>query len=177
LSDDEVRRLLAAVDTGDGEAARRDAALIRLMLGTGLRLSSALSLTSDDVDTVRNEISVRKVKNDAPLVLPIGSAVSRELRTWLRTVRTVRTVFLFAGPSGQPLTRRQAGRRIEIWAAEAGLARRATAHSFRHTFGQRLYARSRDLLVVQAGLGHASVQSSTIYARLDRAALRAALAN
>src|SRR5262249_23947191 len=79
LSDTEVAPLLAAVAQGDAAAARRDEALVRLLLNTGLRLSSALNLRPDDVDLERAEIRVRRAKNDAPLVLPLSRAAVRDL--------------------------------------------------------------------------------------------------
>lgn len=174
LTDEEVRRLLAAVDAQDTPASRRDAALIRLLLGTGLRISSALALRPRDLDLEAGEIHVLSVKGGQPLVLPISRVVARELRAYLRTLPKD-TVLLFNGSPGRPLTRRQAAKRLEKWAKAAGLGGRATCHGCRHTFATGLYRRTRDILVVQAALGHASVESSAIYARVDRAGLRAAL--
>lgn len=173
LSDDEVRRLLAAVDSHDTPAARRDGALIRLMLGTGLRVSSALALRVEDVDFAAGEIRVLHVKGGQPLALPVSRVVARELRAYIEREKI--HGLLFEGQDGRPLTRRQAASRIGDWAVAAGLAGKATCHSLRHTFGTRLYRRTRDILVVQAALGHASVESSAIYARVDRAGLREAL--
>jgi len=50
-----------------------------------------------------------------------------------------------------------------------------SAHSFRHSFAMKVYAASNDLQVTQAALGHASIVSTTIYARVDREKLRAAV--
>jgi len=172
LSDDEVRRLLAAVDAGDGEAARRDAALVRLLLGTGLRLSSALALTTDDVDLARGELQVRKTKGDAPVILPLSHAAVRDLRGYLRGRDGG---YLFPGDAGQ-LTRRQAGRRIEEAAERAGLHGRASAHVLRHVFACRLLkATGGNLPLVQQALAHRSIASTTIYARTEHGALRTAL--
>jgi site-specific recombinase XerD len=84
---------------------------------------------------------------------------------------------LFPGTDGRPLTRRQAGRRIARWARTAGLAGRVSAHALRHTLATRVYGKTRDILLVQAALGHRSVSSSAVYARADEPALRAALTN
>jgi site-specific recombinase XerD len=172
LSDEEVRRLLAAVDAGESAAARRDAALVRLLLGTGLRLSSALALTTDDVDFARGELQVRKNKNDAPVVLPLSREAVRDLRAYLRGHDGN---YLFPGDDG-PLTRRQAGRRILDAAQRAGLRGRCSAHVLRHAFACRLLkATGGNLGLVQQALAHRSIASTTVYARVEAGALRAAL--
>ena len=173
LSDPEVERLLAALDGQAGEAARRDGALVRLLLHTGLRLSSALHLRVEDVDLRRAELHVRTTKNDEPVVLPLGPAAARDMNSYLRGARDG---YVFPGEDG-PLTRRQAGRRIEAVAARAGLRGRATAHALRHTFACGLLRKAGgNLLVVQQALAHRSLSSTVTYARLGEGALRAALA-
>jgi integrase len=160
------------VDAGDGEAPRRDAALVRLLVNTGLRLSSALNLRVEDLDLARGELHVRKAKNDAPVVLPLSRAAARDLRMHLRRCGDG---YLFPGDDG-PLTRRQAGRRIEEAAERAGLAGRASAHVLRHVFACRLLkATGGNLPLVQQALAHRSIASTTIYARVEAGALRAAL--
>lgn len=172
LSEPEVERLLAALDGRSGPAARRDEALVRLLLHTGLRLSSALALRVEDVDLGRGELHVRTTKNDAPVVLPLGQEAVRDLQAYLRGARDG---YVFPGEDG-PLTRRQAGRRIEQAAARAGLRGRASAHVLRHVFACRLLRRTGgNLPLVQQALAHRSISSTTIYARVEVGALRAAL--
>jgi len=173
LSDDEVARLLAAVDAGDGEAGRRDAALVRLLLNTGLRLSSALALATDDVDLARGELHVRKTKNDAPVLLPLSREEARDLRSYLRSISTT---LLFPGANGAPLTRRAASKRIEAAAERAALSGKCSAHVLRHVFACRLLkATGGNLPLVQQALAHRSINSTTVYARVEAGALRAAL--
>ena len=172
LSKDEVRRLLAAVDAAKGSLARRDGVLIRLMLGTGLRLSSALALRVEDLDPDHGEILVRRVKGDRPTVLPISRRVARILATYTGS-RTDGPVF--RNSYGHSLGNRDAGRRIAAWADKAGLAGKAHAHAFRHSHAMALYRQTRDLGVVKEALGHASLSTTQVYARADQRALRAAL--
>ncbi len=173
LSEDEVGRLLKALDAGKGVAAARDRALVRLLLGTGLRLSSAIGLRVEDVDLRRGELRVTRVKNDRPITLPISREVGRGLRGYLQTVPKGP---LFPGSGDDTLTRRQAGRRIEEAATAAGLRGRASAHVLRHVFACRLLkATGGNLPLVQQALAHRSVASTTIYARVEAGALRAAL--
>jgi integrase/recombinase XerD len=172
LSDGEISRLLAAIDGSDDPLAARDGALVRLMLGTGLRLGSALGLHVDDVDLRTRTLTVHRVKNAAPFDLPISAEVTRGLRSHLRSCDGD---WLFAGRGGGPLTTREAGYRLRRWARVAGLEGRATAHALRHTYAQRLYDRTSDIVLVRAALGHRCLSSSTAYARVGGQALRAAL--
>ena len=173
LSDDEVHRLLAVADARPGRAARRDRMLVRLMLGTGLRLGSALGLRVQDVDLERGELRVLRTKGDAPLTLPVSRQVARELRAYLGGA-TAGPVF--PGAAGRVLTGRQAGRRIAELARAAGLAAKASAHVLRHVFACRLLKDTGgNLPIVQQALAHRSIASTTVYARLEGSALRAAL--
>ena len=168
LSDDEIARLLGAIDESDDPLAARDGVLVRLLLGTGLRLGSALGLRVEDVDLRARTLSVRRAKNAAPFDLPISDEVARLLRG--RDAGWV-----FPGRGDGPLTTREAGYRLRRWARESGLEGRATAHALRHTFAQRLHDRSGNLLLVQAALGHRCLSSSAVYARATEGAVRAAL--
>ncbi len=72
------------------------------------------------------------------------------------------------------ISTRQAQRRLAEWLAKAGITGKS-AHSLRHSFATGLLARTGDLRLVQAALGHASIVSTTIYTGVDRVRLRAAV--
>jgi site-specific recombinase XerC len=172
LTDDEQRRLLEVLD-GDGSyEARRDAALVRVMLGTGLRLSSALALRFEDVDLVAREVTIRSAKGDRPDRLPISREVTRVLTDWIGE-RTEGA--LFCSRSGWSLCPRHVQRRFRKAIEAAGITRAASPHSLRHSFATRLYARTGDLGLVQAALRHRSIASTMVYARVDGERLRAAI--
>jgi integrase/recombinase XerD len=73
------------------------------------------------------------------------------------------------------MTRRHAERRFRVWVEKAGIRRRASPHSLRHTFATRLYARTADVLLVREALLHKSITSTLIYARADAERLRRVL--
>lgn len=115
---------------------------------------------------------MRKSKGDRPLVVILG----REIREHLgRFLAGLTSGPVFPGKDGQPITSRHAGRRLQYWCARAGIEARVSPHVLRHCFGMRVYARTGDLLLTQAALGHASIASTCVYARADRERLRAAL--
>jgi site-specific recombinase XerD len=159
LSDAEVERLLEVAAKGEA----RDEFLVRLLLATGLRLSEALALEVEDVDLGRGTLAVRRAKNDRPRVAYVPAELGARLAAWVEG----RDGRLFA------VSARHAQRRIGEMAREAGVT--ASAHSLRHTTATRIYARTRDLGVVQRVMGHASIQTTTRYARAEEGAVRRAV--
>jgi site-specific recombinase XerC len=172
LTDDEQRRLLQVLDADDAWEARRDAALVRTMLGTGIRLSSALALRVEDVDLVAREVTIRSSKGDRPDRLPISREVTRVIAEWIGE-RTEGV--LFCSRSGWSLCARHVQRRFRKAVEAAGITRAASPHALRHTFATSLLRRSGDIAIVQAALRHRSIASTVIYARVDGERLRAAI--
>ena len=168
LHADEQSRLRDVVAPGSGAAAARDRMLIELLLGTGVRIGSALALDVQDVDFAHSELLLRTTKNDRPTTAVMPAAVAGQLREYLAG-RTDGPVFQV---NGRRLAARHAQRRLSGWLAKAGIQGRS-AHSLRHTFAADLLARTGDLRLVQAALNHASIVSTTIYTSVDRARVRA----
>ncbi|MBK9387395.1 MAG: tyrosine-type recombinase/integrase [Planctomycetes bacterium] len=159
LSDLEVERLLAVAAKGEA----RDELLVRLLLGTGLRLGEALALEVGDVDLRRGVISVRRAKGDRPRVAYAPAELVPRLAAWVEG----RTGKLF------PISGRHAQRVIERMARDAGVV--ASAHALRHSMAMRVYRRTGDIEVVRLALGHASIATTTRYARCDEGAVRRAV--
>src|SRR5262249_26292060 len=172
LSDDEAGRLLLALAAGVGPGAKRDHALFALMLGSGIRLGSALALEVGDVDLERGELTLRRTKGDVPTTVPLARAVRDHLRCYIDGRRAGP---LFPGRDGRAMSARHVQRRLDQWCKRAGIERHIKPHDLRHSFAIRLYRRTRDLLLVQAALRHRSIASTTVYARVDCDAVRAAV--
>lgn len=170
LRDDEQKQLLSVLRAADGAEVRRDEMLVRLLLGTGVRIGSALALDVEDVDLEHGELNVRRAKNDRPCTIAVPKGVTTRLRRFLKG-RTTGPVF--ATPNGR-MSIRHAQRRLAGWLAAAGITGRS-AHSLRHSFASRLLARTGDLRLVQAALNHASIVSTTIYTSVDQRKLREAV--
>lgn len=169
LTDAEQERLVAALDTAQTWEDRRDRALFLTLLGTGMRLGSALALTVSDADLEAGVIAIRG-KGGMRATLPVSERVVALLSGWLRDEGPV-----FPSRTGAALSPRQAQFRLVSWCKRAG-NRAVSPHSLRHSFAQRLLARTGNLAIVQSALTHRSIASTIVYARGDDAALRAALA-
>ena len=170
LRDDEQQRLLTVLAAATGPEAERDRMLIELLLGTGVRLGSAIALDIEDLDLGHGELTLRTAKNDRPTTAVLPAAIAEKLKVFLGT-RTTGPVFM-AGD--RRVSVRHVQRRIAHWLHAAQITGRS-AHSLRHTFACRVYTATGDLQVTQQALGHASIVSTVIYARVDKARVRAAV--
>jgi len=164
------RSLLQVLAAADGPEAARDRMLVELLLGTGIRLGSALAIDASDIDFAHGEITLRTTKNDRPTTVLLPKALAKRLRTFLDD-RGEGPVFM-AGD--HRVSTRHVQRRLSNWLASAGIAGKS-AHAMRHTFATHIYSKTGDLQLTQAALNHASIASTVIYARLDKARLRAAV--
>ncbi|RKY19796.1 MAG: hypothetical protein DRQ55_09695 [Planctomycetota bacterium] len=162
LTEGESKRLVAALDEAQTPAERRDRALFRVMLATGIRVGSALEARTDDVDLEAGALHLRHMKGGGTLLVPLDEAVRALLAEY---VEGMPTGALFPSKDGDHLQRRSIALRFKAWIKRAGITRAASPHSLRHTFATRLYEASHDLMQVQQRLGHASIVSSTVYAR------------
>lgn len=172
ISEEDQHRLLNTLRAAEGAGARRDEAIVRLMLSTGVRLGSAVALDLEDVDIDRREIRLRKTKGDAPDTVYLNQAIARHLRRYMRGRRPGA---LFTGVHGKRLSRRHIQRRFESWVKKAGINARVSPHSMRHAFAMRLYSRTHDILLVKEALTHRAVSSAMVYARPNLERIRRAL--
>jgi len=152
--------------------AQRDRALFTLLLRTGLRLGSALALDIGDLDLVSGEIRFREGKWSRGGVAYLDKRTALELQ---RFVGERSTGALFTTAGGGRLSARQVQRRLAAWLTKAGITRAYTPHSLRHTFAQRLYDRTHDLLLVKQALGHRSLSAALVYAEAGEGDLRLAI--
>ncbi|MEX0992016.1 MAG: site-specific tyrosine recombinase XerD [Actinomycetota bacterium] len=175
ISVDEVDRLLAA-PTGADPVATRDRAMLELLYGAGLRISELVGLDVDDVDL--EEASVRVVgKGDKQRVVPLGSFGCRAVREYLRIGRPALATSrsrsaLLLNQRGGRLTRHGSASILGHHARRAGIKRRVTPHTLRHSFATHLLEGGADVRVVQELLGHASVATTQIYTLVTEDHLR-----
>ena len=175
LSVDEVEALLAAPNT-DEPLAWRDRALLETGYATGARVSELVGLALTDL--LFDDALVRIFgKGGKQRLVPIGrralGAVSiylHQVRTEIDRGRSASKVFLNA--RGGPLSRVGAWGIIKRAAELAGIDKRVTPHTLRHTFATHLLEGGADLRAVQEMLGHADLSTTQLYTHLDRDYLR-----
>jgi len=155
----------------------RDAALLELLYGTGLRLGEALSLSWRAFhEEGKRTLKVRGKGGKERLVV-LGEAVREGMAKYLEKLpvgwrREAGPAFL--GPRGDRLCARVFQRNLKEYLAEAELDSSLTPHKLRHSFATHLLSRGADLRAVQELLGHARLTSTEIYTRVTTERLRGA---
>jgi integrase/recombinase XerD len=175
LSVEDVERLLAA--TADRSPAElRDRAALETLYGAGLRISELVNLDVDDLDL--EEGSVRAFgKGSKERVVPLGRPARDALSRYLRIGRPELAgrnsrAALFLNQRGGRLTRQGCAKLLRANVQRAGIRKRVTPHTLRHSFATHLLEGGADVRVVQELLGHASVQTTQIYTLVTREHLR-----
>jgi integrase/recombinase XerC len=152
-------------------ANARDAAILALLYGAGLRLSEALALTGRDVPAP-SQLRVlgkgRKIRL-VPLIDAVREAVNAYAK--LSPYPAAPDEPIFRGLKGGPLNPRLVQRLMERLRHRLGLPETATPHALRHSFATHLLANGGDLRSIQALLGHASLSTTQIYTGVDAARL------
>ena len=174
-------RAMADVDTRAGEAREawvlaRDAAVLALCYGAGLRISEALSIRRGDapigaVDEVRITGKGGKTRG-APVISAVRAAVEAyvALCPWILKPDGP----LFVGARGGELSPRIVQYAMARMRGALGLPDTATPHALRHSFATHLLARGGDLRTIQELLGHASLSTTQVYTAVDEGRLAAA---
>ncbi len=156
----------------------RDAALLELLYGTGLRVSEVCALVLGDVDRQRYDtpmLLVRHGKGDKSREVPLGGAADRALAAYLATRRGAGADEpMFTNRDGTALSTRSVQRMVRRWSTQGGVAARATPHSMRHSYATHLLDAGVDLRSIQELLGHASLSTTQKYTAVDAEGLLAA---
>jgi integrase/recombinase XerD len=175
LSVQEVEALLASPKI-EQPLAWRDRALLELAYGAGLRVSELCELGLTDLVLTENLVRVFG-KGSKERLVPIGRSVIGAVSVYLHTMRpeldrgkSKGRVLLNA--RGQPLSRVGAWGIVKRAAERAGITKRVTPHTLRHTFATHLLEGGADLRAVQEMLGHADLSTTQIYTHVDREYLR-----
>jgi integrase/recombinase XerD len=175
LSVDEVESILAAPGEADAPGLR-DRAILETLYGAGLRISELVGLDVDEVDL--DEGSVRVMgKGSKERMVPLGRFAVAALESYLTRARPVLAgprsgAALFLNQRGGRLTRQGATRVLKTAASRAGVTKRVTPHTLRHSFATHLLEGGADVRVVQELLGHASLATTQIYTLVTGERLR-----
>ncbi len=177
LSIAEMERLLAAPSRMTPEGWR-DRAMLEMMYSSGLRVSELVSLQSSQVD-VRAGLVRPFGKGAKERQVPLGDAALDALANYRSFARPKLmhgkppSEALFVTDHGGPMTRQHFLLLIKSYAQDAQIARSVSPHTLRHSFATHLLEGGADLRAIQEMLGHASVETTQRYTRVDVARLRA----
>lgn len=175
ITADELNRLMKA-PAGDTLTALRDRAILELLFSTGLRVSELCNL-NQDIDLSRDEFSVRG-KGEKVRVVFLSPSAKKAAAEYLKK-RGDFGEALFVGygktSKGKDLSRltaRSVERIVKRHAVKAGITRRVSPHTIRHSFATDLLENGADLRSVQALLGHANISTTQVYTHVTDRHLR-----
>lgn len=170
LSVPEIERIIKSVDP-KSKSALRDRTILEILYGCGLRLSELINLKPADVEFEAGFVRVLG-KGSKQRLVPIGEYAKQALREYLAASdigrHSARTPVIILNRTGGKFSRVGLWKIVKRAVKRAGITKRVTPHTFRHSFATHLIEGGADLRVVQEMLGHADISTTEIYTRLDR---------
>jgi integrase/recombinase XerD len=171
LSVEEIRRILRG-PTGGAPLKRRDRAILEVLYGSGLRISELGGLRLPEVLFAEQLLRIWG-KGGRERIVPLGKSAIAALESYLANGRLYfvgprSEDFVFLSAHKRPFSRMGLWMVVRRWVQAAGIRKRITPHTFRHTFATHLLEGGADLRAVQAMLGHESINTTQIYTHLDR---------
>ena len=174
--DDAVQLAAFQAAAADPWLEARDAALVELLYGGGLRLGELTGLDVQASAAARGWVDLQAGeahvlgKGSKRRIVPVGAQAVAALQAWL-ALRAQRApagqAALFIGQRGSRLSAQSVWQRLRARSLQAGLATPVHPHMLRHSFASHVLQSSGDLRGVQELLGHANISTTQIYTRLD----------
>jgi site-specific recombinase XerD len=171
LSREEVKRLIAASDNLKHQTA------LSIAYGAGLRASEVSGLKVSDIDSDRMVLRIQQGKGSKDRYAMLSPLMLERLRTWWRVARAQGKMldggWLFPGMNPiDPLSPRQLNRAVHAAARAAGLDKRVSMHTLRHSFATHLLEQKEDIRVIQVLLGHKKLETTALYTQVATEVLR-----
>jgi site-specific recombinase XerD len=169
LEAEELERLIDAAGDDSGLIGLRGLTVLHMLFSTGLRVSELAGLKIEDINLKRDEFTV-KGKGSKHRIAFLSDDSKKAIKAYLNA-RSDASPYLFVshdrakqgrGKTGS-LTPRSIQRIVERYATEAGITKKITPHTIRHTFATDLLRNGADIRSVQAMLGHESITTTQIY--------------
>ncbi len=177
LSVEEVQQILDAVDLSTTHGAR-NRAMLETLYACGLRVSELISLKLSNIFL---DVGFVKVigKNDRERIVPIGEEAKIQIQHYVQGVRQHLKKIdkdyedtLFLNHRGRQLTRVMVFKIVKDATKKAGVIKKVSPHTFRHSFATHLVEGGADLRAIQDMLGHESITTTEIYTHMDKEYLR-----
>jgi len=165
LAPEEVVRLFEALPAG------RLRLRFQVIYACGLRLSELLHLRPTDIDSRRMVVVVRQGKGRKDRLVPLSPRLLEELRVYWRQYRPTTWLFPGAGADGT-LCGVSMQRQCQRAARKAGITKRCTPHTLRHSYATHLLEAGVDVITLQAILGHHDLRTTAHYIHVDTRRLR-----
>ncbi|MFZ5979473.1 MAG: site-specific tyrosine recombinase XerD [Candidatus Zixiibacteriota bacterium] len=170
LSPEEIKRIIETIKPEDNDSTR-NRAVIELLYGSGLRLSELINLKIADIEFEAGFLRILGKGNKQRLV-PLGDFAGKAVTDYLITRKEsgsgAESEFVFLNRYGKIFSRVGLWKIIKKLVMQAGIVKKVTPHTFRHSFATHLIEGGADLRMVQEMLGHADISTTEIYTKIDR---------
>ena len=175
LSVSEVNLLLNIPDSNK-PLGKRNSAMLELLYAAGLRVSELVNLKFLDVNLEACFVRVLG-KGSKERIVPFGLYAKNKIDDYINNSRPLLlknriSQYLFVARAGKPMTRQGFWKLLKHYVKQAGIKKKVTPHSFRHSFASHLLEGGADLRTVQVMLGHVDISSTQIYTHVARDHLR-----
>lgn len=177
LTTREARKVVEAPDTST-PSGLRDRAILETLYATGIRVSELGNLTPYDVDTEDRVLRVVLGKGRKDRNVPLTRAAAQAIEAYLvfgRPKLPGSKRYLFLQDKGGKMQRATTSRLVGYWAQQAGVKKRVTPHTFRHSVATHLLKGRADIRHIQALLGHASLGTTQRYTQVEVSDLKRVL--
>lgn len=166
LTEKEVELLLESAD-GNNFFDLRDRSILELLYSSGIRVNELVNLNINDIDFINEEIKVLG-KGNKERIVPVGSVAMNWLNRYIKELKKISSEkILFINKNKKRLTTRSIEMIIKKYAKKAGILKKITPHTLRHSFATHLLDRGADLRSVQELLGHSNLSTTQIYTHLS----------
>ena len=175
LSVSEINLLLNIPDSNK-PLGKRNSAMLELLYAAGLRVSELVNLKFLDVNLEACFVRVLG-KGSKERIVPFGIFARNKIDDYINNSRPLLlknriSQYLFVARAGKPMTRQGFWKLLKKYVKQAGIRKKVTPHSFRHSFASHLLEGGADLRTVQVMLGHVDISSTQIYTHVARDHLR-----
>ena len=169
LTEQEVNDLLEQPDIKKPNELK-DKAMLELMYSSGLRVSELINLKLSNINFPEKILKVTG-KGSKERIVPIGDFAMEYLLLYMNRVRNIsrfkNSNYLFINTkTGKPYSRQSFFKKIKYYAMMAGITKKVSPHTLRHSFATHLLENGADLIMVQKMLGHTNIETTQIYTQV-----------
>lgn len=181
LSFEDVERIINAIDT-DTDLGKRNQCIIEVLYGCGLRVSELIDLKISNINFKESYLKVEG-KGDKSRFVPVANYTSDLIKEYINTVRSKGKIkkkeedVVFLNSRGSAMSRVIVFIIIKELTEKAGISKKISPHTFRHSFATHLLQNGADLRYIQEMLGHSSITTTEIYTHLKNEELRDVILN
>lgn len=165
LTKEEVRNLIKATQS------RRDRLIVEFLYSSGCRVSECVKLQTENMNFKERTASIRGGKGNKDRTVILSKEWLKKIRTYLDRKKS-KTPFVFSKKNGKPLSSDTIQRIVKEAAKKAGVEKRVTPHTLRHSYATHLLEAGENIRKIQVLLGHSDLSTTQIYTKVSAKELK-----